>query len=291
MNKSKKEKDNWLQRFFCMHGIQSSIYIYLIYVIIFSVLCSFGGNLCKINGNADETGMTYLVSAIAYLLAIVIVVLPTLKQINIMSDIRRQGTKGLREGIVAGIATIIVMLVAIVFLLVRDTSWTSLSMLEFFFIILCSLGAGIGEELLMRGGVLNILLNSFGRSKSGEIKAVLISSILYDILHFSNLIGNVKIQNVANISIEFAYSTMCSLVFAVIYLKFRNIWSVVVIHSFLIILYTLYELSDGINNKSVILQLNGGAIAMFGASVIMLFFAVAVAVKRYSEKNKDKLVV
>ena len=47
----------------------------------------------------------------------------------------------------------------------------------------CGLAHGLGEELLMRGFVLNRLADVFGRSRMGWSVAVLIHAMFFGLLH------------------------------------------------------------------------------------------------------------
>lgn len=262
------------------HGIQASIVLYMVFVIGFSVLCGPFMSLCKDIRNISEVALSNLSSAIAYFLVILLIVLPVLKKIGVLSQMKQQSTRNLGKGLAIGIGVMLPMLIANSYLLVKYQSFTTLGLMDFLAVVLCSIGAGFGEELLMRGGVFNILRNTFRGSKNDDVKAILLSSVLYDILHFTNLIGNLNIQNVANVLIEIMYSTTCGMVFAMLYLKYRNIWSVMIIHCLLIILYTLFEISGGVADKSAVLGLNRGVIAMFWSSIVMLIFTILSYLKR-----------
>lgn len=48
---------------------------------------------------------------------------------------------------------------------------------------------GLFEEILYRGFVMNGLLSHWGNSRKGVIKAVVISAVLFGVLHMINLMG------------------------------------------------------------------------------------------------------
>jgi membrane protease YdiL (CAAX protease family) len=96
-------------------------------------------------------------------------------------------------------------------------------------------GAALGEELLMRGFVLNRLADFFGRNRLGWTLAIVIHAIFFGLLHiYQGVPGMVGTGVVA-------------LIFAVIYLLGkRRLWPVIIGHGIInTISLTAYYLSDG----------------------------------------------
>jgi len=105
-----------------------------------------------------------------------------------------------------------------------------------YLVVVIWLGAAMGEELLMRGFLLNYLGNLFGDSKKGWALAVLVHAAIFGSLHiyqgFYGVIG----------------TGVVAVIFAVVYLRVkRKLVPVILAHGILNSLsLTAYYLSDGI---------------------------------------------
>ena len=71
-----------------------------------------------------------------------------------------------------------------------------------YLVVVIWLGAALGEELLMRGFLLNHLTEIFGSEKSGTILAVLLHAIIFGMLHISQ--GIPGIIGTAGVALIFA---------------------------------------------------------------------------------------
>ena len=90
---------------------------------------------------------------------------------------------------------------------------------------------GMAEETTMRGLCLNGLLARMGRTRGGVYGAVILSSLIFGLLHFDFLIDFTSAIEVAQNCMKVLQTGMCGFLFAAILLKTRNIWTVVIIHS------------------------------------------------------------
>jgi membrane protease YdiL (CAAX protease family) len=104
-----------------------------------------------------------------------------------------------------------------------------------YLLVVIWIGAALGEELLMRGFLLNSLMSVFSNSKTGVIAAVVLHAVIFGMLHIS--------QGVPGI----IGTSMVALIFAVIYLfNGRKLFPLIIAHG--IINSTglfAYYLSDG----------------------------------------------
>lgn len=88
---------------------------------------------------------------------------------------------------------------------------------------------GVFEEILCRGLILNNMLLHWGSNKKGIIKAVLLSSVIFGISHIVNLISSPSL--IITTFSQIIYASFVGVFFAGIYLRCRNIWSVIVLHA------------------------------------------------------------
>ena len=96
--------------------------------------------------------------------------------------------------------------------------------------LLC-FGVGLFEEATMRGLCLNGLLARLGRTRGGVYCAVILSSLIFGMLHFDPLIDfNDSLQVAQNI-MKVVQTGMCGFLLAAIMVKTRNLWAVATIHA------------------------------------------------------------
>lgn len=94
-------------------------------------------------------------------------------------------------------------------------------------IILFYLLVGIFEDFLIRGVSLNLLLDKFGHSKKGIYLSLGLSSLLFGIIHFTNLFTGASFQGVL---IQVITSTCIGIYFGSIYLRSGNVWTPALLH-------------------------------------------------------------
>lgn len=94
-------------------------------------------------------------------------------------------------------------------------------------IIIYYLLVGIFEDFLIRGVSLNLLLDKLGHSKKGIYLSLLISSLLFGIVHFTNLFTGASFQGVL---IQVISSTCIGMYFGAIYLRSGNVWTPAILH-------------------------------------------------------------
>ncbi len=98
-------------------------------------------------------------------------------------------------------------------------------------------GIGIMEELAFRGILLPVLLDRFGRSRKGMWLSVLLSSAIFGVIHFFNLL---ETPNLAAVLMQVGYSALLGALCAAVLLGTGNIWYCVAVH-------TLYNFGGGLN--------------------------------------------
>ncbi len=91
-----------------------------------------------------------------------------------------------------------------------------------------SLSNAFFEEVLFRSMILIFLLERFSSTKNGIFKAIIISSALFSILHLLNLFSGTSLIDV---TLQLGYSFLMGMLWAVMYLKTKNIWITIILHS------------------------------------------------------------
>lgn len=88
---------------------------------------------------------------------------------------------------------------------------------------------GIAEEILFRGIIAEQLLKTFGTSKKGIVKAIMISSIMFGMAHMINALNT----SVLSAAIQTIIVSFMGMVFAIVYFKSGNIWAAITVHAFI----------------------------------------------------------
>lgn len=102
---------------------------------------------------------------------------------------------------------------------IRPVSFLLLFTLNMFFV-------GMNEEVMMRGLVLNVLREKYGETEKGEERAILLSALIFGLIHLPNLFFMSPVTVVA----QAVNAASAGVLFAVIYLKSGNLWANVIIH-------------------------------------------------------------
>lgn len=97
-------------------------------------------------------------------------------------------------------------------------------------VIIEQIFVGVFEEFLVRGLVLNVLLAKIQNDRfKGKMAAVILSSLLFGVIHLLNLFSEPQMLN-ATIAQVF-YATFIGIFLGILYLRTNNIWVVVFFHA------------------------------------------------------------
>ena len=122
----------------------------------------------------------------------------------------------------------------------------------YIFMIEC-ISTGFFEEIIFRGILLFLLLQKLPSTKKGMYLAIFISSAIFSLSHLINLFGGVNLNDTV---LQVGYSFLMGLMWAVIYLKTRNIWMSVILHStynfFGLVLFRLGYVNNRYDNVTII---------------------------------------
>ena len=104
-----------------------------------------------------------------------------------------------------------------------------------YLVVVIWIGAAVGEELLMRGFLLNRLINFCGSEKKGTVVAVLLHAIIFGVLHISQGIPGIISTGIV------------AIIFAVMYLyNGRKLFPLIIAHGLINSIGIIaYYVSDG----------------------------------------------
>ncbi|MEN6460872.1 MAG: CPBP family intramembrane glutamic endopeptidase [Syntrophomonas sp.] len=105
---------------------------------------------------------------------------------------------------------------------------TSNKALLFTFVINC-VSTGFFEEILVRGGILNLLLCKLGNTKKGIYLSVIYSSMVWGLAHLINLVKNPEL--LLTTSTQIFYAACFGVIFAALLLRTHSIWWMIFLHA------------------------------------------------------------
>ncbi len=162
-----------------------------------------------------------LVISEAILASLVLIVLLLFKN----SYVFTQEKQHFRTGLFYGLFHIIFSIACILLFGVLMGSFKSAHTI--FNLAIACLLVGVCEEFLCRGWLLNEFLERFGHSKKGVWYSIIISGLIFGLMHIGNISGG---QDIIATVIQIISAAATGIVFGVIYYKTKNIWSVVFLH-------------------------------------------------------------
>ncbi len=86
---------------------------------------------------------------------------------------------------------------------------------------------GIGEEFLARAVSAETLLEHYGLTHKGIVKACVVSGIIFGVMHIVNIFD----ADAASVAMQIVTTTGAGMVFGAIYFRCGNIWAGVVLHA------------------------------------------------------------
>ena len=165
--------------------------------------------------------------------------------------------KNLGKGLLSGLPFILIGIYAAVSIIL-DVGISEISLPGIFRIItfiISMLLIGLLEELLCRGVILNMMLEKWGNTKKGMLKSAILSSIIFGLAHLVTLFIYPHLL-VGTLS-QVLYASFVGFYFACIYIRCKNLYSLVITHAFfdscslLINILYLPAMLEGINPVDV----------------------------------------
>lgn len=113
-----------------------------------------------------------------------------------------------------------------------------------------SIGVGLFEEVVFRGLLLLILLQSLPKTKNGNLLAVVISAAIFGLIHLFNIFYGSSVNDAI---LQVGYSFLMGMLWAVVYLKTKNLWIVMILHAtYNFFGNIMFELGSVINRFDVV---------------------------------------
>ncbi len=143
-------------------------------------------------------------------------------------DLLRPRKEGFLHGLACGafIFGILGMMVIYGVAKFSEGGSASLDTRQIIIVLIYFLIVGIGEEILARAISAQTLLEHFGFSKNGVIKACILSGVIFGAMHFVNLFQS----DVLSVLAQVLTTSGVGMLFGVIYFRSGNLWSCIVLH-------------------------------------------------------------
>ena len=200
------------------------LYTVLMIVIFFAIteliIWGYGGKL--LGNTIANYPQGSLVVDEAILASLVLIVMLLFKNSYVFTQKREKFTKGLFYGLFYIIGAILFILINGV---INGGLKGGLSIINIF--IGCFF-VGVAEEFLCRGWLLNEFLERFGNTKKGIWYSIVISGIIFGLLHLGNIytLG----QDIPTTITQVIAAAATGIIFGIIYYKTKNIWTLIALH-------------------------------------------------------------
>lgn len=112
-------------------------------------------------------------------------------------------------------------------------------------ILILGLAPAIFEEVLFRG----IFITKLKESGKSNAAAVIISAVVFGLIHLTNAVG----QDLAQVVLQVGYAFVVGLVFGAIYARSGDLLSVIIIHAAIDITNRVYMANSGATTQAVIM--------------------------------------
>lgn len=213
---------------------------------------------------------------------LVLIVLLLFKNSYVFTQERETYKSSLKFGIPEFVLSGIFLLISIVSIVSEKISIsTVLNLVIYCFFI------GVVEEFLCRGWLLNEFLERFSDTKKGIIKSIVLSSLVFGAIHFTNMLGG---QNFAETLVQVINACVSGVFLALVYYKTKNIWAVVTLHAvwdFSLMLMQLHTVIDCVPGNSTTSIIIFNIIQSIVLIIAYLLFCYWIYAKTDLNDNKD----
>lgn len=240
-----------------------------IFFILVSLIMLIISSLFKFDNNAimgfDKLIADIIITVVCYLLILKLG----------LKNTAGFNKKGFKKGLILGIPFLIIGIGSVIFSNM-GTDFNNIKHISIFNTILFTINmlfVGINEEVWVRGLVLNGLMKKY--EKNSIWKSIIISSLIFGLVHLPNILFVEPLTLLIQV-----INAMCGgILFATIFIKSKNIFSVIVIHaltdwiSFFIascFIGANSALSMSINLGQALFMIAGGSLPPIIISMILL---------------------
>ncbi|MCC7553783.1 MAG: CPBP family intramembrane metalloprotease [Methanobacteriaceae archaeon] len=169
--------------------------------------------------------MDYLFSSINNFIAFILLI-ALIKKIDLFKNIP-WNIGGIKKGLLLGFTLIVftILQMALIYsnALDKNIVFNLITMLNT--VIYC-ISIGLWEETLCRGLLLTNMLKKWGNTKKGLVISIILSSVIFGGLHIISAFNAGLIPALIQVS----YASIMGILLAIIYIKTKSLWSVIVLH-------------------------------------------------------------
>ena len=159
------------------------------------------------------------------------------------------------------------------------------TILDYIGYVVYVISIGLFEETLLRGVVLNKMRNAWGNTRRGIYTSVMVSSLLFGLFHLINLLD--KPWLVVATWTQVGYAFIVGFMFAAIYIRTKNLWTVIVFHA-------LYDIGGCLNDlyiREINEKISPDISVMEGIMTLLPFLIFLAAGMFYIRKEKLEVKV
>lgn len=197
-----------------MLGILSVVILWGCLVLIGNLILSF---------NLDRSLAQFIINILRFLLSI-----PAFICIRYINNKNSLHFKNFSKSLIMGSGLLVLCFLNNLVYLLFMSEANSISIGFLSMIILQNVGTGFLEESIFRGILVSSLLIKLDNTKNGKTLAVLISGIIFGMIHFYPILGVVSL---ASASIQVILAAIIGCYFAAIYVKTKSLMSLIFLHA------------------------------------------------------------
>lgn len=131
---------------------------------------------------------------------------------------------------------------------------------------------GMSEDFLCRAVLAQTLLERYGNKKYGPVLAVLLSTLLFSVMHFLNIFSG---GNPGQVLLQVLNAASAGIMLATVYFTTGNIWVPVILHA-LWDLISMFDMEDGIFQSGATFAGNlneNGTVETWIVTALLLLYA------------------
>ena len=209
------------------HPILFAIIVYLVFMFGMGIFAGIFNTVFKI-ALPDQEALSGNLTVIGAELGAALLLCLVLWRTGKLKLLSKKG-KGFVGSLAVG-AYVFLLMAFFFFTSISDQAETGNLAVNFtsasFTLILAMIAVGLTEELTARALMGETFLEHFGTERSGVIKAVIVSGVIFGLMHLTNIFDG----DAATIAIQVFSSMTGGFLFGAIYFRTGNIWSVIIIH-------------------------------------------------------------
>ena len=143
----------------------------------------------------------------------------------------RRSRKPVRQLLVPCTAILVIYSISLLGNLSLSLGYPLQPPLKILWFLLCMLSVGLTEELVFRGMITRMLFAKYGRNPVGVWFSVLLSGLLFGLMHLSNAYGGVI--DLKSVLVQVVGACMLGICLGAIYLRTGGYWTVALLHAFM----------------------------------------------------------